>query len=234
MNLISKRLTAPAALALVLFATGPAALAAPAPESFAPLAEKVTPAREIDAGVVPGTWRELLEPVGVHAPAGAFEELQKEGDEAPQGSRRGGLVGGAVPVERGRAGGRDAGQGGEHCDEQDGTSPADGSERHGIPPGRDPARSPRPRRSALLNSKVSVASGIGTLKQRSLLVALASPAVSLSHVLSPLPTKRDATAAGVPGSLSGLHLAPLPPRGDECGVEKLLDGGVRVLLPPSG
>jgi serine protease Do len=44
MNLISKRLTAPAALALVLFATGPAALAAPAPESFAPLAEKVTPA----------------------------------------------------------------------------------------------------------------------------------------------------------------------------------------------
>jgi serine protease Do len=45
MNLISKPLTAPAAaLALVLFAAGPAALAAPAPESFAPLAEKVTPA----------------------------------------------------------------------------------------------------------------------------------------------------------------------------------------------
>jgi serine protease Do len=48
MNLISNRFTAPAAaLALVLFATGPmapVALAAPAPESFAPLAEKVTPA----------------------------------------------------------------------------------------------------------------------------------------------------------------------------------------------
>ena len=45
MNLVSKRLTAPAAaLALVLLRAGPAALAAPAPENFAPLAEKVTPA----------------------------------------------------------------------------------------------------------------------------------------------------------------------------------------------
>ena len=43
MSLISTRLAAPAALALALFAASPT-LAAPAPETFAPLAEKVTPA----------------------------------------------------------------------------------------------------------------------------------------------------------------------------------------------
>ena len=43
MSPISTRLAAPAALALALFAASPA-LAAPAPETFAPLAEKVTPA----------------------------------------------------------------------------------------------------------------------------------------------------------------------------------------------
>jgi serine protease Do len=43
MSLISTRLAAPAALALALFTASPA-FAAPAPETFAPLAEKVTPA----------------------------------------------------------------------------------------------------------------------------------------------------------------------------------------------
>jgi serine protease Do len=43
MSLISTRFAAPAALVLTLFAASPA-LAAPAPETFAPLAEKVTPA----------------------------------------------------------------------------------------------------------------------------------------------------------------------------------------------